>query len=210
MKGISNFVYMATNHRQTKAKIAKAIVDSVFVRNGRFLKKMEAAELQRMGFANVMDVYTIVDDDTVMEKAKQALRQNCEKATSTGSTTTAGVEQDAAAATLSMAMSPDPKAVSSCSSSSIPPNNNDHHNLNNLNHLSSIGQPPLSYPSGGGGEGGAGIYSAMSSRKITAAAIALTEQQETRRNNHTQTPPVLPRRPREKGFYVRQSSDSVF
>jgi len=31
--------YMATNHRQTKAKIARDIVDIVYNANGRFLKK---------------------------------------------------------------------------------------------------------------------------------------------------------------------------
>jgi hypothetical protein len=128
--------YMATNHRQTKAKIAKTIVDSVFLGGGRFLKKMEAAELQRMGFSNGnMDVYTIVDDDTVMEKAKQALRQNREKmATGSDVTTTGGgtgtVEQDAAAATLSMttanaATAAPPQAILSSSSS---PNHNHNHN----------------------------------------------------------------------------------
>jgi hypothetical protein len=51
---------------------------------------------------------------------------------------------------------------------------------------------------------------AMPTRKMTAAAaIALTEPQESRWNNPTQVPPATTRRPREKGFYVRQSSDSV-
>jgi hypothetical protein len=49
----------------------------------------------------------------------------------------------------------------------------------------------------------------MPALQITEAAIALIEEQETRWNNHTQAPPVTPRRPREKGFYVRQSSDSL-
>jgi len=73
--------YMATNHRQTKAKIAKAVVDTVFANNGRFLKKLEPAEVEKMGLNSGMDIYVVVDDDTIMEKAKQALRQNRDKNT---------------------------------------------------------------------------------------------------------------------------------
>lgn len=77
--------YMATNHRQTKAKIARAIVDIVLSAGGRFLKKLEGKEAENLGFTNGDDVYVVVDDDTIMEKAKQALRQNRDK-TSSGST----------------------------------------------------------------------------------------------------------------------------
>jgi hypothetical protein len=68
--------YMATNHRQTKAKIAKSIVDQIFAVNGRFLKKLEPDEAASLGYSSGQDVYQVVEDDTVMEKAKQALRQN--------------------------------------------------------------------------------------------------------------------------------------
>ncbi|KAG7344725.1 hypothetical protein IV203_032256 [Nitzschia inconspicua] len=68
--------YMATNHRQTKAKIAKDIVDRVFAVGGRFLKKLEPTEASKLGYVNNEDVYQVVGDDTIMEKAKQALRQN--------------------------------------------------------------------------------------------------------------------------------------
>jgi len=69
--------YMATNHRQTKAKIAKQIVDQVFNVGGRFLKKLEANEAAKLGIDHGgRDVYEVVGDDTIMEKAKQALRQN--------------------------------------------------------------------------------------------------------------------------------------
>jgi hypothetical protein len=71
--------YMSTNHRQTKAAIAKEVVGSVFQVQGRFLKRLEAAELQKLGFPSSTEIYQIVDDNTVMEKAKQALRQNREK-----------------------------------------------------------------------------------------------------------------------------------
>jgi len=71
--------YMSTNHRQTKANIAKEIVQTVLKANGRFLKKLEGGDLQKFGFPSSTEVYQIVGDDTVMEKAKQALRQNREK-----------------------------------------------------------------------------------------------------------------------------------
>eukprot|EP00934_Nitzschia_sp_Nitz4_P008338 Nitzschia sp. Nitz4//scaffold4_size323378//296226//297515//NITZ4_000715-RA/size323378-processed-gene-0.391-mRNA-1//-1//CDS//3329553564//8328//frame0 len=73
--------YMATNHRQTKATIAKSIVDAVFASNGRFLKKLEPSEAQKLGLNSQIDIYAVVDDDTIMEKAKQALRQNRDKGT---------------------------------------------------------------------------------------------------------------------------------
>jgi hypothetical protein len=71
--------YMSTNHRQTKATIAKEVVGSVYQVQGRFLKRLEAAELQKLGFPASTEIYQIVDDATVMEKAKQALRQNRDK-----------------------------------------------------------------------------------------------------------------------------------
>jgi hypothetical protein len=94
--------YMATNHRQTKANIAKTIVDTVFSNNGRFLKKLEAAELETLGFASGMDVYQLVEEDAIMEKTKQALRQNRDKANSAPSST---MEQSANEATLAMGIS---------------------------------------------------------------------------------------------------------
>jgi hypothetical protein len=73
--------YLATNHRMTKAQIAKEIVDSVWNENGRFLKKAEdTASLASFSVPAGVDVYEMVDGDTIMEKAKQALRQNTLKA----------------------------------------------------------------------------------------------------------------------------------
>lgn len=71
--------YMATNHRMTKAKIARAIVDRVVVNNGRFLKKLEPKEMKEHGITSC-EAWMEVDEETVMEKAKQALRQNPNKA----------------------------------------------------------------------------------------------------------------------------------
>lgn len=87
--------YLSTNHRQTKAMIAKDIVDQVYQRGGRFLKKLSPVEsakiLPKLLAKNKddsendrtdtenpgpCDVYQIQKHATVMEKAKQALRQN--------------------------------------------------------------------------------------------------------------------------------------
>ena len=67
------------NHRQTKAKIARDIVNTILNEQGRFLKKVEHFEARRLGIPKGLDAWIIVDDDTVMEKAKQALRQNTNK-----------------------------------------------------------------------------------------------------------------------------------
>ena len=78
-------IYMATNHRATKTNIAREIVNIVQQQGGRFLKKMEAevddsTHSHHSGPGGMEpDVYEIVDDDTIMEKAKQALRQNAAK-----------------------------------------------------------------------------------------------------------------------------------
>jgi len=66
--------YMATNHRATKTNIAREIVNLVENQGGRFLKKLDVALED-----GAPDMYEVVDDDTVMEKAKQALRQNAAK-----------------------------------------------------------------------------------------------------------------------------------
>jgi len=70
--------YLGTNNRQRKAQIAHDIVGEV--RNakppGRFLKKLDSATARRHGFTRGADVYCVVNEDTALEKAKQALRQN--------------------------------------------------------------------------------------------------------------------------------------
>jgi len=65
--------YLSLKPRDSKMKnkIAQEIVDAVRSKGGRFLKKI-SVDNQRNG-----DVYELVDDErTVLEKAKQALRQN--------------------------------------------------------------------------------------------------------------------------------------
>lgn len=71
--------YMSTNNRQAKAKIALEIVQTVYAANGRFLKKVEAKELEELGLSNTDELYRVLVGDPVMEKAKQALRQNRER-----------------------------------------------------------------------------------------------------------------------------------
>ena len=71
--------YMSTNNRQAKAKIALEIVQTVYAANGRFLKKVELKELEELGLSNTDEVYRVLVGDPVMEKAKQALRQNRER-----------------------------------------------------------------------------------------------------------------------------------
>lgn len=86
--------YLSTNHRQTKALIAKEIVDQVYQRGGRFLKKLGTSEAAKVlprllgdsglddsendttDFDSPRDVYQVQKHAVVMEKAKQALRQN--------------------------------------------------------------------------------------------------------------------------------------
>jgi hypothetical protein len=71
--------YLATNHRLTKSKIAKEIVDSVLNENGRFLRKADEEETASLAVPDGVEVYVMVDDVTITEKAKQALRQNAVK-----------------------------------------------------------------------------------------------------------------------------------
>jgi hypothetical protein len=73
--------YMATNHRQTKAKIAREIVDRILAKRGRFLKKLGHREVEALRMPHLGPVvYKVVsDDDTLLEKAKQALRQNASR-----------------------------------------------------------------------------------------------------------------------------------
>jgi hypothetical protein len=71
--------YMSTNHRMTKTKIAKEIVNRVYDDQGRFVKRVEPNELRDMGLPEDMECYELVDEETILEKAKQALRQNTGK-----------------------------------------------------------------------------------------------------------------------------------
>eukprot|EP00978_Attheya_sp_CCMP212_P042228 scaffold253879_cov59-Attheya_sp.AAC.2 len=74
--------YMRTNNRQLKATIARMVVATVRAMDppGRFLRKADAELARNRGFGGAIDVYCHVDEETALEKAKQALRQNRESA----------------------------------------------------------------------------------------------------------------------------------
>lgn len=99
--------YMATNHRLTKTKIAREIVQLVLTGNGRFLRRVETKELEEMGLSEGTECYELVDDDTIMEKAKQALRQNAAKTREEldcgGTTVATGVSTSAVAPAVAAA-----------------------------------------------------------------------------------------------------------
>ena len=67
--------YLALNQRDSKMKnqIAKEIAEEVRSKGGRFLKKISSKKDRDNGGE---PVYEFVDEPTVLEKAKQALRQN--------------------------------------------------------------------------------------------------------------------------------------
>jgi hypothetical protein len=71
--------YMATSHRVVKAKVAQEIVAAVLRENGRFLKKIEPKVARMNGIPDGVEAWTGVDEDTIMEKTKQSLRQNTKK-----------------------------------------------------------------------------------------------------------------------------------
>lgn len=68
--------YLSTNNRQVKARIAREIMEHVLRLSppGRFLRKVDAASAKARGYRG--DVWCCVDEETALEKAKQALRQN--------------------------------------------------------------------------------------------------------------------------------------
>jgi hypothetical protein len=66
--------YMATGSRTVKENIARDTVNSVLAKNGRFLKKVDDAEATKLGVPEGIDAWCPVDNKTMMEKTKQALR----------------------------------------------------------------------------------------------------------------------------------------
>lgn len=68
--------YLAAPSRDVKGRIANEVVDAVRSSGGRFIKKLNAKQLQEKGFKKDMNVYELADESTVLEKAKQTLRQN--------------------------------------------------------------------------------------------------------------------------------------
>lgn len=70
--------YLAVNPRdhQNKNRIAREIVETVRSQGGRFLKRAAASAAAAQPGADGGEAYELADEPTVMEKAKQALRQN--------------------------------------------------------------------------------------------------------------------------------------
>mgnify|MGYP000629504932 CR=1 FL=1 len=68
--------YLAAPSRDAKGRIATEIVDTVRLRGGRFLRKLSPAQAKEAGFKRGTKVYELADEGTVLEKAKQTLRQN--------------------------------------------------------------------------------------------------------------------------------------
>eukprot|EP00581_Thalassiosira_minuscula_P019351 CAMPEP_0183712956 /NCGR_PEP_ID=MMETSP0737-20130205/7984_1 /TAXON_ID=385413 /ORGANISM="Thalassiosira miniscula, Strain CCMP1093" /LENGTH=845 /DNA_ID=CAMNT_0025941695 /DNA_START=40 /DNA_END=2577 /DNA_ORIENTATION=- len=68
--------YLAAPSRDAKGRIATNIVDTIHARGGRFLKKLSSAQVKEAGFKRGTAVYELADEATVLEKAKQTLRQN--------------------------------------------------------------------------------------------------------------------------------------
>lgn len=69
--------YNAAKHRRVKAKIAQEVVDSVLASNNegpppRFLRKATARDVSLSGVPD--GAWCLVDDKTIVEKTKQALR----------------------------------------------------------------------------------------------------------------------------------------
>lgn len=68
--------YLAAKTREVKGRIASEIVNNVRLRGGRFLKKLTPDQAKKAGFGKGVAVYELADEPTVLEKAKQTLRQN--------------------------------------------------------------------------------------------------------------------------------------
>jgi hypothetical protein len=67
--------YNSTGRHQIKDEIARQIVLEVKRRNGRFLRKLDAkGDDQQAGIHDAEPAWTIADEDVILEKVKQALR----------------------------------------------------------------------------------------------------------------------------------------
>ena len=63
--------YLAAPSRDVKGRIANEVVDAVRNRGGRFVKKLNAKQLEEKGFKKDMNVYELADESTVLEKGKR-------------------------------------------------------------------------------------------------------------------------------------------
>lgn len=73
--------YIATKDRVLKSRIAKEVVHSLRIqKRTRFLRKATAKDATRLAIprSRVRDAWCFVDEESIQEKAKQALRQKVE------------------------------------------------------------------------------------------------------------------------------------
>lgn len=56
--------YLSAPSRDAKGKIAKSIVETVRMRGGRFVRKLNAAEVEKAGFAKGTAAYEMADEPT--------------------------------------------------------------------------------------------------------------------------------------------------
>ena len=56
--------YLSAPTRDAKGKIAKSIVETVRMRGGRFVRKLNAAEVEKAGFAKGTAVFEMADEPT--------------------------------------------------------------------------------------------------------------------------------------------------
>jgi len=68
--------YIEATSRDEKGRIAADIVATVHGRGGRFLKRLSAEEAKKVEFQRGEAVYELADEQTILEKTKQTLRQN--------------------------------------------------------------------------------------------------------------------------------------
>jgi hypothetical protein len=67
--------YINTGKRQIKDMIARQIIETIAERDGRFVRKIESlVEAEEMGVPSGVGAWVLVDDATVLQKVKQALR----------------------------------------------------------------------------------------------------------------------------------------
>jgi hypothetical protein len=67
--------YVSTGKRQVKDWIARQVIHAVTLRHGRFLRKVESlGEAERMGVPEGLQAWMMVEEETILQKVKQALR----------------------------------------------------------------------------------------------------------------------------------------
>mmetsp|Transcript_5118 Transcript_5118/g.9396 ORF Transcript_5118/g.9396 Transcript_5118/m.9396 type:complete len:162 (+) Transcript_5118:92-577(+) len=72
--------YLAASYRPEKKKIAQRVVDVTRENGARFLRRATANEREKLGIPKDIDeAWLLMDDNAVLEKAKQALRQKAGK-----------------------------------------------------------------------------------------------------------------------------------